>query len=718
MDPTSWSEFLKRHDLVFDQMPTSYFDCPFVGNGLLGAMLYKPAGLPVRLDIGSTEVVERRNTPAPSIVDNGRLPIGYFELATTHSFAAGSGRLNIHDAETQFEIKTVEGAPIAINLKVLRNTDVIVLEYIKHPDADCMWLFRPDPSVIMRANPYKHLNPLPESSTVEGVNLCVQKRDAGGCYVTAWKEVQVSDSRYRLLITVKDTYPSNDAPRLAVEQIKKSLNEVDFQSQCNDHKQWWNDFYTRSFLSFPHPQLESMYWGLQYRMASMMRKGAPLCDLMGPYYKPSSWPGIWFNLNTQMLFSSLHISNQPELVSTLPDYIFAKEQEMINAVPEEFRHNSAGLPRCTGKDQMEDVYTWPNAEFPERSNLLYLLYGMWEHYRMTMDDNYLRTQFFPLLKRATNFLLNVVEVDDKGGIHTPNAHSPEASDGKDNNYDIASLRWGCETLIDICKRLRINDSQIDEWKHTLKNLVPYATDHNGFMSSPTISAPLMHRHWCHLFAVYPYYLVNWEQPENRDLILQSIRHWGNPTIPNSWTQAVISSVYSSIRDSQSALKHANLALQSDKISSNLSHTENGWPCSETFGGLNRMVLDMFIQSWGDRIRIFPAIVPEWKEATFADLCAEGGFLVSAIRKEGSTHWLQITSLAGEPCVVEHGFVLPFQTKGAKVQHLSKTTCRLKLKKGERATLYVGDNPAPALTPILTLAENQNPFGKRTKHSPQ
>lgn len=35
-----WKTFLARHDLVWKAAPTDYSDAPFVGNGLLSAMLY------------------------------------------------------------------------------------------------------------------------------------------------------------------------------------------------------------------------------------------------------------------------------------------------------------------------------------------------------------------------------------------------------------------------------------------------------------------------------------------------------------------------------------------------------------------------------------------------------------------------------------------------------------------------------------------------------
>ena len=93
-----WRTFLFRHDLIWERSPDDYFTAPFIGNGLLGALVYQPQGEPLRMDIGRTDVVDHRDTEARSIVDNGRLPIGHFTFETNGSLQNLSGRLNLYDA--------------------------------------------------------------------------------------------------------------------------------------------------------------------------------------------------------------------------------------------------------------------------------------------------------------------------------------------------------------------------------------------------------------------------------------------------------------------------------------------------------------------------------------------------------------------------------------------------------------------------------------------
>jgi hypothetical protein len=52
---------------------------------------------------------------------------------------------------------------------------------------------------------------------------------------------------------------------------------------------------------------------------------------------------------------------------------------------------------------------------------------------------------------------------------------------------------------------------------------------------------------------------------------------------------------------------------------------------------------MLLQGWGDVVRVFPAIPPQWQDVAFDDLRVEGAFLVSARRIKGRTTWVRVLS---------------------------------------------------------------------------
>lgn len=72
-------------------------------------------------------------------------------------------------------------------------------------------------------------------------------------------------------------------------------------------------------------------------------------------------------------------------------------------------------------------------------------------------------------------------------------------------------------------------------------------------------------------------------------------------------------------------------------------------------GYAAAVMEMLLQSWGGKIRVFPAVPDFWPDAWFRSLRAEGAFLVTARRREGKTVFVEIVSESGGTCRVENCF---------------------------------------------------------------
>jgi hypothetical protein len=162
-----------------------------------------------------------------------------------------------------------------------------------------------------------------------------------------------------------------------------------------------------------------------------------------------------------------------------------------------------------------------------------------------------------------------------------------------------------------------------------------------------------------------------------------------------------SSLWAALGNGDEALKWLDRSLEIllprkvPSIGPNTLYSENGWPTFESPIASSRSVLDMLIQSWGGTVRVFPACPAAWKDAVFHNLRAEGGFLVSAERKDGKTQWVRIKSLAGEPCRL--------QIDG-KVRELT-------LAKGEERIF--GDTHA-VVAPLPTTPRSANAWGAHSE----
>ena len=114
-----------------------------------------------------------------------------------------------------------------------------------------------------------------------------------------------------------------------------------------------------------------------------------------------------------------------------------------------------------------------------------------------------------------------------------------------------------------------------------------------------------------------------------------------------------------------------------------------------------------LQSWGGKLRVFPAVPAAWRDVAFADLRGEGGFLISARREDGLTRWVSIESLAGKHCIVKvadwKGALDVKAARSIPAKETAPGEYELDLKAGETALLC----PAGKAT-VATVAAIPHP----------
>ena len=335
--------------------------------------------------------------------------------------------------------------------------------------------------------------------------------------------------------------------------------------------------------------------------------------------------------------------------------------------------------------------------------LPWTLHNCWWQYRYLMDDELLRDNLFPLLRRSINLYLHMLKEED-GRLHLSPTYSPETGNFEDCNFDLALLKWGCETLLWSCERLGIEDPLIPRWKDVLARLVDYPTDEYGFRLGSNASAPTGHRHGSHLLMIYPLYLVNIDQPDTQQVLNASVeRFYATKGLPAMvMTHAV---------PLATAIGRGDLALEglrkqaADLFPNGMWHTP---PCIEASLSIANGIQTMLIQSWGNTIRVFPAVPDEWKDAAFHNLRAEGAFTVSAVRRNGQTRFVRIRSLVGGPCRLRTDMMRPSRLAGAKaiIQPLDNGVLDIQLKKGQEILLVSeGENPDVKISPLPATKKN-------------
>lgn len=689
-----WKEFFKRHDLIWETLPEGWNEAAFLGNGLMGSTVYKQSENRMVWKLGRTDVTEHRYDDNP-LYGKRRLPIGDLVLYTAGRIQTGNMRLDLWNAEVTGNLITEKGE---ISFRSFIHTDkmLLVIEVeASGGEIDCAWNFEAElttcPERIYTKLPEGPPNPSPERELAGAVNVVVQPLLAGGEYATAWQNVKHMGIGKCLFLSIGSTYPMEGGKQDAINAVNQGIiSGINYLEET--HRQWWHNFYPQSFLSIPDTRLESLYWIQLYKLAAATRADRPAIDLMGPWYKESPWMILWWNLNIQLTYWPVYVSNHLELGESFCRMLDRNLENLVLNVPEKYRQDSAAIGRTSGYDCLHDDLVGR-----EMSSLPFACHNYWLQYRYSMDKDMLRDRLFPLLRRSINFYLHHMWEDSKGIYHLPVGISPEyPEEAVDCNVDLALFVWGCTTLLQICELLKIKDPLMNKWKEVLEKIAGYPKDENGLMIGKDVPFRESHRHYSHLFPIYPLYLINWEQPENRELIEKSLDHWTSMTeFFEGYSYTGAASICSSIDRPNEAVDFLNKFLES-RIEPNTLYQEMG-PCIETPLSAAKSIQDMLLQSWGDKIRIFPGVPSNWEDVSFYNLRAEGGFLVSASKKDGQVQFVGIKSLAGEPCRIKTPIKAPFKILGKgpiNYSLIDGEIIEMELLKGEEVLIlqemYKGD----------------------------
>jgi alpha-L-fucosidase 2 len=304
----------------------------------------------------------------------------------------------------------------------------------------------------------------------------------------------------------------------------------------------------------------------------------------------------------------------------------------------------------------------------------------------------------------------------------------------DTHYDLALFAWGARTLVSLAERFSIEDPLLPYWRSVGARLAPYPVDGgggHGFNVSLGVGFNTPHRHFSHLFAMFPLHNVAWEDADGgsaatRDLMQRSLDRWTGLTCPgaqcpNGFTYdgaiSISALMGSNASRREDAARFAVNMVRSGLLHKSTMYSEGHQPCLESPLGLASAVQDMLLQSWGGRIRVFPGVPDSWAGAVIHGFAAEGGWRVSAVRAQGATQWVALTAAPADAggagaltaTLAAPTLAAPFGTQppGVRVEVLPSGDLRFNVSVGETVVVF-GAGVAPPFV-VQALPGNASEF---------
>jgi alpha-L-fucosidase 2 len=747
-------DYLKQHDLIYEKAPVEWSCGIPLANGEIGALIWGD-GNPLKITLDKYDNWELRTAKPtdPRYNYSGlrkllsekrfeearrvfmdltrfsgrieepyptRIPLPRVELNFTDHVEEFTARLHIYDAVASGSMKSKNGR-IQWRCFVHSNRNLIVVElkYLGRTRLKDVkvGLNHLDERAKKALKNWGYPDPVYGSEN--GYNWLIQKfpaeNVAGGGYVVAWKLVEKDLTEETLYISVLSFNDSTTPLESALKMISEAVS-MNFEALLESHREFWRSFWSKSFIAIPDSRLENLFYVELYKLAccSMGKYPCPLQGLWSQDGVLPPWSGDYhLDMNVEETYWPVYASNHLELGKPLYEQ-FWKNLPRFKQMCREFFGFDGAWSRCEMALDGTPIYGyWTTNFWP--GNGAWLSHMYWLHWLYSQDRDFLRERAYPMMREFMKTYLNLLELWNDGRYHIPLSNSPEWEEnrpeawGSDTTCDLAFIRWLATSLLEAVRILNIEDPDVPRWRDVLEKLTDYPKDESGLQIFRDQPLTHSHRHPSHLIPIHPLGILNIEGgEEDRRIIYRSIEtlllrgtgEWAGWSFP--WMSIIASRV-----------KMPNMAWHMLQtyfyfIKPNTFHMNGDYrrfgACAYAYQAMTleagfcaaTAIMEMLLQSWGGRIRVFPTIPEFWKDAYFHRLRAEGAFLVTSKLKDRIVEYVIIESEAGNVCEVANPFneaeVSIIDMKTGKERILSGGILKFETEKGGAYLLKPSSKP--------------------------
>ena len=402
----------------------------------------------------------------------------------------------------------------------------------------------------------------------------------------------------------------------------------------NDHLADYKKLYGRTSLTLPEGEQDvvRMFNFGKYLMISGSREGSQPLNLQGIWNKdldPAWGSKFTININTEMNYWPCEVLDLPECHMPLFDLIERMKPRGEEVASRMYgmrgfaaHHNTDIFGDCAPQDTCLSSTYWV-------LGAAWLCLHIWEHYRYTCDQEFLRGHFDAMVEAAV-FIADYT-VDDNGFLALSPTISPE------NEYEIEGGERGC-----VCKGTAMDDQiirelfdaviaaeevlhtgrpEIEEIKALRLRIKPVTAGADGRIvewHADVRETDPGHRHISHLFGLFPGNSIKGEellQAASKTLSARLESGSGH----TGWSRAWIINLYAALGQGDEAYKHIRLLMENSLLP-NLFDNHPPFQIDGNFGlvsGIVRMIL-------GREGELLPALPDAWKDGSIKGFKLPGG----------------------------------------------------------------------------------------------
>jgi len=496
----------------------------------------------------------------------------------------------------------------------------------------------------------------------EGMTWMVQEAALGLKYAVVLASRR-ADAQTQLAISITSTDDGDDPLALGKTRVVAAL-DGGYDKLLESHRAWWDEFWSISSVRVPNERIERHYNLVKYFYGAASRAESPPMPLQGVWTRDDGglppWKGDYHHdLNTQMTYLPYHAAGLFESGLSFINYNWERLPTYRKFAKEFYGVEGAAMP---GVATLAGKATGGWSQYSlSPTNALWVGQSFYLHWKYTMDGDFLQQRAYPWLNEIATGIVNLCDQRD-GKLYLPLSSSPEIHNNSlrawlepNSNNDLSLMQWTFEALAEMATALGRTDDAA-RWRKLRGQLDDLLVDDRKvLMFARAEPFNQSHRHHSQAMAIHPLGTLHIEGDENDrttiDATLDRMHELGTPAwcgYSFSWFSCMLARcgradmALDYLIDYERAFILRNgLHANGDQIGAGLSNFRyRPFTLEGNFLAM-QAVHEMYLQSWGGVVRVFPAVSERWADASFTNLRAEGGFKVSATRAEGQTAEVRI-----------------------------------------------------------------------------
>ncbi|MFG1875986.1 hypothetical protein ACGFIV_14235 [Sphaerisporangium sp. NPDC049003] len=675
--------YLSKHDIVYNRPNTNPNYGLTVGNGRTGAMVWNQNGLTMQV---SGVDLSQQSAFAAGLVNlysNPGMDTGYTNYQQRLSLYDGTLTTKYDSNRTVTILGSPNSEVMGIHVDDTRGGVSSVAMDLS------MW----DPATVTNSGDVPDLNTWKTISTYAdsaSAGLSRGQTDANGFGYTLAATVegagfttQVVDGRkVRLNITPTSSYtiwitassrinaPNRDSVTQARNQLS-SVKSTGYATTYTNYRNWWHSFWNKSFVQYSNGSrdadyMENVYYLSTYMIAAGGYGNYPLHFINGVFratQDATKWSNAYWYWNQRDVYNSFLASNHTDLMDGF-NKLYSRNYNALKSYTQT-RYGVDGLwvPETMGWDGNARGTVGSDYTKNILSTGYEAAYNMYLRYRYTNDATYLRDVAYPYMRETAKFYSAMLSLDTATNTYyMANSNSHETYWNVRNAItDLAAVRSIFPLTIQVSQQLGVDTGLRAGWQNVLDHLVPYQVAGGAYQPHQPPISQTRNNENVSAELIWPYNITGIGYPDYQT----AVNTWNQRPFPygNVWSNDAVQAARLGLGDQ--AYQGMKTMLQKyQNYPNGMTNNTNG--VFEYLGVHLSALNESLMQSYNDKIRVFPAVPADSSFVGKFTLLAKDGFLVSSEREAGEVKYVGLKSLYGKQATV----VNPWGTQQVRVRRAS------------------------------------------------